>query len=372
MGLVVPQVSPFIFSELGIDRPGIIFLLSQIAMPVGTLLTGYISDKTLQVRYPVVFMSILAGISMYGFSLVEYFPDKILFAAIFFSLFMFATGGIMSLINVSYLQNGYEGNRFGRVRLFGTAGFALANAIIMFYRVEPSFSLKLSGIFFIASTLVLYMLPASRDIQFKHQDVVTWLRIKTLSMSGLFSSFIIIMFTFFFGFSTAEYLLSGYIRDFDFPVDPIGFSWLAGTLVEMVFFFISPRILEKFGSVWLIGLSFFAAVIRLGILSYSTDESLILFSQVLHGLQFSGAYLGSLIYLQEKAHPQRLGSAQALYTAYSRAIGTGTGAYVLGNIAGAGDFRNAFEWAFLFSLAGLILLIVFMKVEKKHKYFFDG
>jgi len=131
-------------------------------------------------------------------------------------------------------------------------------------------------------------------------------------------------------------------------------------------------LLAKYGAVFIIGISFIAGILRLFILARFSDQDIVLFSQFLHGIQFSGAYLGSLIYIKEKAHPQRLGSAQALFSTYSRAFGTGSGAYLLGNIAGTGNFTQAFEIAAWVSCAGLFLLFWFSKTEKKHRFFYDG
>jgi len=372
MGLVVPQVGPYVFSELNIQAPGIIFLFGQVAMPIGTFLTGYISDKTLRIRYPVVVMSIITGIAAYLFSIVHLYNHQIIYASIFFGLFMFAMGGIISLVNVSYLQNGFKSNSFGRVRLFGTLGFALSNAVLMFIKINPSTAIKISSGFFIISTAALYLLPQGRDITFQTQEQISWSRIRKLSGSPFFLFFILIMFLFFFSFSAAEYLVSDYIKNFSFPLEPVPFAWLIGTLVEVLLFSISPFILTKYGSVFLIGISFGAGILRLFILAWFSREDVVLFSQFLHGIQFSGAYLGSLIFIKEKAHPQRLGSAQALFTTYSRAMGTGSGAFILGNIAGIGSFPEAFEIAAWVSCAGLILLIWFSKISKKHRYFYDG
>lgn len=369
MGLVVPQVGPFVFSELGIAAPGIIFLFGQFAMPLGSFLTGYISDKTLKIRLPVVSMSIIAGVSTLFFSGVGH--GDVFYAGLFFSLFMFATGGILSLMNVSYLQNGFESNLFGRVRLFGTLGFALSNAVLMFVKITPSAAIKISSGFFIMSTFALYLLPPGRDIAFHVHEQISWARIRRLSTSPLFLLFIIVMLLFYFSFSAAEYLVSDYIKTFTFPVEPVPFAWLIGTLVEIVLFFLSPFLLKKYGAIFLIGLSFAAGAVRLFLLTFVTSEAIVLFSQGLHGIQFSGAYLGALIYLKEKAHPQRLGSAQALYTTYSRCLGTGSGAFLLGNIAGSGNFPLAFEIAAWASVAGLFLLVWFFRVSKHHRYFSD-
>jgi len=369
----VPQVSPFVFSELELRKPGIIFFLGQVCMTLGTFTTGYISDKTLKVRSPVLMMSFLAGISIYFFSKMDNtFQSPLMYSCLYFGLFMFSIGGIISLMNVSYLQNGFESRNFGRVRLFGTAGFALPNGILMFIHITPSTALRLSAGFFLMSTLALLTLPSGRDIQFQAGEKITWRRMRKLSTSSLFSFFIIILFFFFFGFSAAEYIVSDYIKNFLFVLDPVAFSWLIGTLVEIVVFFVSPFILNRYGPVFLIGISLFAGILRMLILACSSNQLIILFSQSLHGIQFSGAYLGSLIYLKEKAHPQRLGSAQALFTSYSRGMGTGTGAYILGNIAGGGNFQTAFLIAAAVLSVSLILLLVFSRVEKKHRYFFDG
>jgi PPP family 3-phenylpropionic acid transporter len=284
---------------------------------------------------------------------------------------MFALGGIIPLINVSYLQNGFETYSYGRVRLYGTLGFTLPNAWIMFYKIPSFQAVKYAGWIILLSAVFLFFLPEGRKITQVAEEAISLKRAWKLLKSKLFITFLFVLFLFSFSFSATEYVLSSYIQTISFPLDPVPFTWFLGTMVEIAFFFISPWLISKYGSLILVFIGLTAGFLRFSILALPINPEIMLYIQGLHGIQFSGAYLGSLYYLKEKAHPQRLAMAQALYTTFARAIGTGIGGYILGNIGGTGDFKKVFFYAAIASAMSMIGLLIYLPFQKKHIHFVD-
>ncbi len=372
MGLIVPQIAPFVYSVLSIERPGVIFLSAQIAMPVGTFLSGYISDRTLHIRYLTVALTLMGGAGLYALSFVAPGPGAVLLAAVLWSVFMFSLGGIIPLMNVSYLQNRNEKHSFGRVRLYGTLGFTAVNAILMFFDLETAKIVQLAGVFTLLSVIFLFFVPPGRQIEAGKKSPITLRQTWKLFSSPLFLFFLTVLFCFYFSFSATEYIISDYVAPLDFPLDPVPFVWFLGTLSEIAFFFFSPRLLGlSNGALRLIALGAAAGALRFFLLTLDLKPHEIIYAQALHGIQFSGVYLGSLIYLQEKTHPQRLATAQALVTAFARAMGTGLGAYLLGNLAGGGNHQSGFKGAFIAALVSIVLLIVYVPMQRKADHFVE-
>lgn len=368
MGLIVPQISPFVYDVLKIEKAGTIFLWGQVAMPIGAFLFGYISDKTLHIRYLTLGMTLLCGVTLYLFSYVE--PGDIFQAAVLWSLFMFSTGGILPLMNVSYLQNKNQDKRFGRVRLYGTVSFTAVNAGLMFFDFAPQVLVRYSGILAMSSIVFLFFIPPGRDVDSKKEGAITLAQTWRLFSAPMFLLFLGVSFWAFFAFSAAEYIISDYIAPLDFPLDPVPFMWFIGTLTEIAFFFYSPRLLDmKNGALALMAIGIFSGLARYFLMTLPLGPSQIIYVQSLHGLQFTGLYLGSLIYLHQKSHPRRLATAQALFTGFARALGTGLGAYLLGNIAGEGRHGESFLWACLASALSLALLAIFVPLQRKVRYF---
>jgi len=369
MGLVIPQISPFIYSELKIKTPGYIFLIAQLALPLGTFITGYLSDKLLHVRYFSFTLTLVAGFSLMYLSGTDNSESDTLIPLYTWSLFMFAMGGIIPLINVSYLQNGFDPEIFGRVRLFGTLGFAIPNAVLLFIPMQPSQAIFWGSLFMLLSTNFIFFLPAGRNIADHEKEIISLHKVWQLLKAPPFLLFLLITATFFFSFSTAEYVISDFVANLNFAVKPVPFIWLGGTIIEIGVFFISPILIRKYGPLFLIGMGLFAGLLRYTLTVSFTAHWAIILSQLLHGIQFSGGYLGALLYLKKKTQSQRLGTAQALYTTFGRASGTGAGAYFLGNLAGTGAYNYVFFISIIVTIIGLTLLSYFNKMDKKFSYF---
>ena len=369
MGLVIPQISPFIYSELDIKTPGYIFLIAQLCLPLGTFITGYLSDKLLHVRYFSFSLTVLAGFALMYLSGTTKSESDTIIPVVTWSVFMFSMGGIIPLINVSYLQNGFDPEIFGRIRLFGTLGFTLPNAVLLFIPLQPSQAIFWGSIFMLLSTNFVFFLPPGRDIKNHEKEEISLQKVWQLLKAPPFLLFLLITSCFFFSFSTAEYVISDYVANLEFVVKPVPFVWLGGTLIEILLFFASPYLIRKHGPLFLIAMGLSAALLRYTFTLLFSAHWVIIVAQLLHGIQFSGGYLGALLYLKNKTRAQRLGTAQALYTTFGRASGTGAGAYILGNLAGAGKFSDVFLISALVSAAGLLILGFYMKYDKTFSQF---
>ncbi|MES0490660.1 MAG: MFS transporter [Leptospirales bacterium] len=380
MGLVIPQIGLFVPGSLQIPDPGKIYLFGQVAMPIGAFIAGYISDKTMHIRYIALSWTIMAGISLVCLSYLPWGvfmePSGIkLGAAIFWSSFMFFMGGIIPLINISYLQNGHSVELFGRVRLYGTLGFAIPNGILSFApNLGSGEAIRWAGIFMIASVIFLFLIPRGREGG-EQVARITLKKTWALLSTPLFIFFLFITMMFYFSFSTAEYVISPFIFK---KVQNLGlvdiirpqyFVWFLGTLVEIGFFFISPFLIRRFGPLFLIAAGLVAGCLRYLLSAYFENDLASVFTQGLHGIQFAGCYLGALLYLQQKTNPRRLATSQALYTTFGRAIGTGGGSFFLGNLAAVGAYALAFHISALVSFFGLILLFFFSRYEKRFSHF---
>jgi len=374
MGFLIPQISAYFYNELKIESPGTIFLTGQLLMPVGALLSGYISDKTLHARNIIFIKSILAAISIYFLAAIsqgkykEYIFEYALF---FWPAVTFAVGGIIPLIDVFFLQSDNDPVYFGHSRLYGTAGFLSANIPFLFLKIDPSEIMKFSFVFILASSFLLYFFPEKRKPRQSEKASVHLDQFYKIIKSKLMLFFLIMMFFFFFGYSTAEYIISAYLADVDFIVSPIPFIWIIGTSVEIIFFMVSPLIIKKKGIMAILGFGLIAGAVRNFILWALSPGFLVLISQFLHGVQFSGGYMGSLLFLEKKTHPRRLATAQAIYLIFSRSLGAGAGAYFLGNLASEKEFKSVFLIAAIFSFISFLIFWFFRFYQRKYKNFVE-
>ena len=379
LGLIVPQFSPFVYSFLNLENPGLIFLVGQLTLPLGSIATGYISDRTLLVRIPLVVLTLSAALSIAIFSQARTFSCNSYFEIYCISswaLFTASMGGIMPLINVAYLQSGCNPNQFGLVRMSGTIGFMVPNALIAFTDlpgkiVSNNYFLPAS-ILLLISTIFAFLVPRDRTIEEREPRVAVDLHgALSLVRSKQFIIFLLVMLIFYIGFSTSEYVITDFLSRIPFYFDPVGFSWLIGPGLEVVFFIFSPWLLNRFGSVQILQIAFLASIARYGGMLLLPYGPALVYLQVLHGIHFSPAHLGYVIHLKERSPPRLLGTANALFLVFSRSLGLGVGAYFFGNMARSGHFDYAFFGAAIAGLVGFILLRIYIHLDKARLAFRD-
>ncbi len=112
-----------------------------------------------------------------------------------------------------------------------------------------------------------------------------------------------------YGFSSLYWLDNG-ISKFE-----IGVLWTVGVVAEIVLFWMSARIVGRFGPGWLMALGAGGAVVRWIGTGLTTDLYPLMALQTLHGLTFGAAHLGAMTYLQRYVPAEHSATGQALYSA---------------------------------------------------------
>lgn len=375
LGVNVPQVGPYFYNELKIENPGIIFLSVQFMAPLGALFFGFLSDRTLNIRPFIIIKSLFTGALTIGiafFSPEMAYKTEIL--AVFWGIYGFFLGGILPLMNVSFMQSGLDPFMFGRTRLFGTVGFMVINIIFMPFDIPRKYMLIAAGVLFMVSILPVFFLPKGRNtLEKSEHGVIRFIDIIYLLKMPGFIIFLMVMFLFYFQFSPAEYIISEYIDRFsfatvipEFHIETLPAVWFLGTFIEIGFFFISPWLIQKYGVYVTISFSFIAGVIRHASLGIFPLGLGIVMMQMLHGVHFSPAYLGSILFMEKNISPFRLATGQALTLIVARGFGAGIGGFILGNIAGSGDFQTVFLYSTVASLLGLLLIVFLPFILRKY------
>jgi len=371
MGLIVPQISPYFLNVFNFKNPGLIFLAGQISMPFGALLSGYISDKTLHARYIIIVKILISSISIYILSLLPNLQGENIYeyAIVLWCLLTFSIGGTIPLVDVLFMQSGNDPLFFGHFRLYGTLGFLVVNIPLLFLSLNSYVYMSYAFIFFLISSIIILFLPVKRNPRESEKSAAHWSQMIKLLRSPLMIFFLLMMFFFFIGYSSAEYVISSYLSNINFIMQPIPFIWIIGTLVEIIFFIYSPYLIKKNGIMPLLSAGFAAGTLRNFILWMFIPGGGVLIWQFLHGIQFSGGYMGSLLFLEKKTHPRRLATAQAMYLILARSTGTGLGAYFLGNLASENKYDMVFLLAFLGSFTALLMFFFFKNYQLKFKNF---
>lgn len=138
----------------------------------------------------------------------------------------------------------------------------------------------------------------------------------------------------------------------------IGALWAIGVVAEIVLFAYSRAVVTRIGSLNLILIAGIAAVLRWSMTGTDPHLALLVPLQILHGLTFGAAHLGSIHFISESVPAPYAATAQGLYAAFAAGLVMGAvmaGAGVLyGLLAGKAYWVMAAMG--LLSVAGTILL----------------
>ena len=159
------------------------------------------------------------------------------------------------------------------------------------------------------------------------------------------------------GLSTVHGFLFLYMKDLGASRSLMGVALAVATLSELVVFFYSGRLLERWGTRAILVASLIAHIVRLVGYSVVRSPELVLVVQLLHGPTFSLIWVAGVSYANQAA-PRGLGAtAQGLLTAIYFGLGSTAGGLVGGYLYDhLGPFRMFF-WAGICVLGGLILFV---------------
>lgn len=112
-----------------------------------------------------------------------------------------------------------------------------------------------------------------------------------------------------------------YLENSGFNPGFIGFAWALASIAEISVMAGSDRIFSKFGLKKVLLFSFFAAVVRWGVLFVATSSEAILFSQLLHAFTYGSFHIASILAVDRLSS----GTASTFGQAVNNAVTYGAG-----------------------------------------------
>ncbi len=148
-------------------------------------------------------------------------------------------------------------------------------------------------------------------------------------------------------------------RTLGIPTATIGALWAIGVIAEIILFAYSRLVVARLGSVNLILIAAIAAVLRWSLTATDPHLAVLVALQVLHGLTFGAAHLGSIHFISEAVPAPYAATAQGLYAAIGAGLVMGTAMAAAGGLYGAlaGKAYLIMAAMGLLSAAGTLVLL---------------
>jgi PPP family 3-phenylpropionic acid transporter len=354
--------SPFLvlyYQELGFTGAeiGVLTSIGPLVTLFGAPLWTGLADVTGRHRLVMSVNVLVAAVIIVSCPLLRTFWSvllaSLLFSAFFAPLSPFADSAAMVML-------AGEEEMYGRVRLGGTVGYALAAPVAGL--LVQNHGLKWS--FWACGALLAVALMVSQKLEHGQVNAEKLPRIGVPEplANRRWALFLVLG-------TGGGVALAGFSTYFPAYLDAlgaqeslIGLALLIGALSEIPVLFFGNRLISRLKSHGLLMLTMVVTIIRLLLLAAISVPGLALLVQLLNGLSFAAMWMAGVSYAHENAPPGMAATAQGLFSAtvfgLGNALGGFAGGLLLESVGGRG----------LYLVLGLVVLgivVTVMLIERR-------
>ncbi|MGC8765456.1 MAG: MFS transporter [Brevinematia bacterium] len=360
---------------------GIIFSLSSISSLISPMISSFIADKYIRAKYILSFCNFFMGIML----LVLRFQTN--FYGIFFSFLVYSilSGPVIGLVNaISFHTLSDEREKFGNIRVWGTAGYMFVGAFFSFvYLNLPGNGGKIGDSFILAglcAILLSFFVLTLPDYRMKKpatlQDFFPFDALKILFSKEVLIvvllQYVIFMADRFYFLSTAPFLSSiGIAEKFIMPIMSLGqFS-------ELFAMFLVGILLPKIGYKKLFTFGVIAELMRFSSYLIGNPNIIPIFGVAIHGFTYAFIYVTVSIFLDENSTIKTRTALHQLFSMLVFGVGGFFGNIFAGRIIDFSSHNGVVNYRLLWLFPVITVAIVFLltllifPVKKKESAYAD-
>ena len=332
-GVLAPYM-PLYFQARGLDafEIGVLIALGQVMRVIGPNLWGYLADHA--TRRTAILRS--TAVALFASFCLLFIPGGFAFVfgvMLLVNLFQTAQMPIAeALASASMRGRNDAAVRYGRLRLWGSAGFVIVvmAAGPLFDRVGIDSALWLGLALAVLLVGVAWKVRDEPAREQAHDGVSVRGRLREAPVRWFLLSAALMVFA----HGALYSYLSIYLAQLGYSKTAIGIFWVLSVVLEIVFFFTQGRWFARFGLYPLLQASFFVAAVRfLLIAEMATLWWVLAFAQILHSVTFAVHHSASVLMIQRWFPGRAAARGQAVYISAAYGVG-GT----------AGTLTAAYAW----------------------------
>lgn len=338
-------------------------------MPLVALITrpiwGMVSDVLGRQRPIIAVALVMAPIILAWFPAFHSYMFAILIAA-GFAIFQTA---VIPIADAMTMQNS-GARHYGKVRMFGSLGYALMVAVAspIYHRYGISFIIPMYAIASLLALVGLWMYPVPRVEPFGSTTERT--HVERSMFSGLRrllrnrSFMLVVPFTFLASISQSMNgsFFSLYYKQMHYPIGLLGLIYGLGALCELPVFFVSGRLIERFGCERILFVGYAVFALRWLVLAFNPPLWLVLVQQLTHGVSLGLAFAAGIVFAARVSDKFNRATAQTVYstvnTGVAAIVGSLIGGIALQKLGTHGFYECAFVLGTLGSLGILWTALV--------------
>ncbi|TGG92934.1 MFS transporter [Natronospirillum operosum] len=366
MGALVPYLARYLRVEgFPPDRIGQVAAVLTLMMSIGPFLWASLSDRTGRRMLWARISAVILVVSFILLMLAGTLPLQMLFIALV-GLFLSSIVPQMEAVTLEYLGPG--SSQYGRIRLWGTMGFAVVVLLMgpLLDALGAQWLPAWMALLALASLLTMLLVqdvPVQADAP---RALAAWSafleRLRHFPIWGLYLALFL-----------WNVSLAAYNTFFDLYLQKVGYGSLAiggylaiAPLAEVLFFLILGGLLLRWGARAVLVAALLVTAGRWLLTAWAADLWwVLLIAQTGHALTY-GALHGSSMYLLSKLFPgNQQARAQAFYLAFSTGLGL-----VAGNLMAGALWEGPLgpQWVFTlnagFSLLSMLIVLFALKARR--------
>jgi len=327
---------------------GIITSVGLLMMTISQPIWGLISD-VLGTRKRILQLNLSLSLV---FGIMITLKEDFFSLLIVLALFYLVRSPLMRIVDTIALTQNDEGDTYGRVRLWGSLGFALA--VVLVGNILRHTSLK--NFSYIFAVLVAFSLLVSfhRPSEAKRTRQRGLVKRNLISLIRNRAFLLFLIFSFLVGLSAAIHsaFFSIYFAQIGAGEGLIGVSWGIAALSEVAVFFYSQRLLRKFSSVKLLSFGALLYGIRWILYAVLSNPLLILLVQATQGISFALFYFSGITFVSQVAPSELQVTGQGIFGAVFTFGLSG----IVGSLLG-GLIFDVLGVSVMYGIAGLISIL---------------
>jgi PPP family 3-phenylpropionic acid transporter len=333
VGVVAPYM-PLYFQARGLNafEIGVLIALGQVMRVIGPNLWGYLADRATR-RTSILRSTAVALLASFCLLFVPGGFAFVFGVMLLVNLFQTAQMPIAEALASASMRGRHDATvRYGRLRLWGSAGF-----ITVVMAAGPLFDRTgIDSALWLVAALAALMVWAAWRVRDEpsheqaHERVSVRRRLREASVRWFLLSAALMVFA----HGALYSYLSIYLAELGYSKTAIGTFWVLSVVLEIAFFFTQGRWFARFGLYPLLQASFLVAAVRfLLIAEMATLWWVLAFAQILHSVTFAVHHSASVLMIQRWFPGRAAARGQAVYISAAYGVG-GT----------AGTLTAAYAW----------------------------
>jgi nucleoside transporter len=326
---------------------GTAYTLSPIAAIIAPFFLGLIADRFFSSERVLAVMHLLGGVAMLAVPTVaaQSGTGAFLWLILAHCVCFMPTINLTNSVGFANLAN--QEKQFPMIRVFGTAGWIVANWTISLLGLDTSASqFYIAGgaalVLAVFSLMLPHTPPPSKGKRVTVGEIVG---VDALRMfkSRSFAVFAICSFLISIPLAAYYNYAGRMVNDILTVRDPASAThptaaWMSiGQAAEVIFMLVMPLFFRKLGVKWMLAVGMLSWVVRYGLFAAAAPNALLgvaLLGVALHGLCYDFFFVTGFIYTDKRASTRIRGQAQGMIVLLTYGLGLGIGGYLVGVLGG--------------------------------------